>query len=708
MSFLTPLFFVGLAALAIPILIHLIQRERKQVVAFPSLMFLRRIPYQSVRRRHIRNWALLMLRLAALLLIVAAFARPFLRRPDVPAAAVSGAREVVVLLDNSYSMGYGDRWTRAVAAARDAVNGLGPADRGSVVLFAVDPEVSLRSTGDRGRLLAAISAAEPTAGATRFGPALKLAGSILGESSLPRREAILVSDFQLGGWKGTDGVRLPAGAVLTPVSVAEGGEAANAAVTPVSLQRSTFSNQERITVTAGVINRGNRAISDLAIALDIGGRVVQTERRNVDAHASASVTFAPLTLDSRNMRATIRIADDALARDNAFHFVTSPAESVRALVVHRPGDRASSSLYLTRALSIGEEPKYDVVLESADAFSADDLQRASVVVLNDISVTPGMADSLGRFVENGGGLFVVLGERAAWPSTRDLLPGTPAAFVDRSSKEAGRLGALEYGHPIFELFKAPRSGDFSAARFYGYRALAAGPSAPAPTPPSAPAPKPGASPAPIQQVANQAPQILARFDDGAPALLERRVGRGRVLVWTSTLDLVWNDLAVKPVFLPFVHRIARYLADYSEPPPWLTIGQVLEPPRAGPGSAELTRVALTPSGRRVPIDGEGPDVLELSEQGFYEIRGQANDSVVTAVIASNVDLAESDLTTVDPKEVVAAAAGESGGGAGAGSGEPLTPEAQERSQRIWWYLLFAGILILAAETVLSHKLSRTV
>src|SRR5688572_21779060 len=105
MSFLTPLFLLGLAGLAIPVIIHLIQKERKNVVQFPSLMFLRRIPYQSVQRRRIRNWLLLLMRLAALALIVLAFSRPFVRRTEI-AASASGAREVVVLLDRSYSMGY--------------------------------------------------------------------------------------------------------------------------------------------------------------------------------------------------------------------------------------------------------------------------------------------------------------------------------------------------------------------------------------------------------------------------------------------------------------------------------------------------------------------------------------------------------------------------------------------------------------------------
>src|SRR5438477_9931069 len=105
MSFLAPAFFLALGAIAIPVLIHLIQRERKRVVQFPSLMFLQRIPYQSIRRRHIHNWVLLLIRLVALALIVLAFARPFLRHQEQVLAA-TGSREVVILVDRSYSMGY--------------------------------------------------------------------------------------------------------------------------------------------------------------------------------------------------------------------------------------------------------------------------------------------------------------------------------------------------------------------------------------------------------------------------------------------------------------------------------------------------------------------------------------------------------------------------------------------------------------------------
>src|SRR5262249_35125371 len=157
-------------------------------------MFLRRIPYQSVRRRRIRDVFLLMMRLAALAIIVFAFARPFFKRDSLAAAAQNGAREAVILVDTSYSMGYGDRWSKAQAAARDAVNALAPGDRASLVFFAQGADVAVRSAGDKGRLASVIAAGKVGPGATRYAPALKLAGSLLSESPLPRREIILISD----------------------------------------------------------------------------------------------------------------------------------------------------------------------------------------------------------------------------------------------------------------------------------------------------------------------------------------------------------------------------------------------------------------------------------------------------------------------------------------------------------------------------------
>src|SRR4029453_235332 len=181
MAFLAPLFFAALLTFAIPIVIPLTQRERKQVVEFPSLMFLEKIPYQSVRRRRIRDWPLLAMRLGAILLIVLPFARPFFSRPIAALANTSGPREVVILLDRSYSMAYGDRWTRAQAAARQVVQGMSSGDNVTVILFGTRPQIEVRATADLSRISAAIDAAKVSAEATRYSPALKLAQRVLAD-----------------------------------------------------------------------------------------------------------------------------------------------------------------------------------------------------------------------------------------------------------------------------------------------------------------------------------------------------------------------------------------------------------------------------------------------------------------------------------------------------------------------------------------------
>jgi Aerotolerance regulator N-terminal/von Willebrand factor type A domain len=684
MGFVAPLVLVGLGALAIPVLIHLIQRERKRVVEFPSLMFLRRIPYQSVRRRRIRDWFLLLMRLTALALIVLAFARPFFKRSDLAAAAQSGAREAVILVDTSYSMEYGDRWQKAKTAATDAIRGLGAGDRASLVFFSSGAEVAVRSGADRGRLEAGLAAGATGPGATRFAPALKLASSLLGESALPRREIILISDFQRRGWEqtpGRDDVKLPERTTLTPVSVAA-GETSNLSATPVSLQRTRFENHDRVVVTAGVVNHGKTPVKGVTLALEIDGNAVQSLPADVAPGGSSSVTFGPVTVASRNMRGTVRLPDDALKRDNVFHFVVSPTEPVQALVINRSGER--ESLYISRALAIGESPRIEITTRTPANVSDADLRLASVVVVNDIQVPDDLAGRLSRFVAAGGGLFIAAGPNATWPaSAADTVPGLPGDPVDRTMTTPSRVGGLEYSHPVFELFRAPRTGDYSAARFYGYRG-----------------------------VQKPTGQVLARFDDGSPALMESRSkpGAGRVLLWTSTLDLTWNDLAVKPVFLPFIHTVTKYLANFTEAPPSLTVGQVIPAPRrtAGKGAvvARGGTIAVAPSGARVAVETED-GALELTEQGFYDVRtqGAAADSATT--LASNVDLSESDLAALDPRELAAAVAGRSASGTigGLANGRP-SDEAQAQAQRLWWYLLVAGGLLLAAETMISNRLSQ--
>jgi hypothetical protein len=697
LSFLAPLFFVGMAAIVVPILVHLIQKEKKDAVAFPSLMFLQRIPYQSTRKQKIRHWLLFSLRCLALLLLALAFARPFLSKSGAATATVvSRAREVVILVDRSYSMRYGDRWNRALDAVRREIGSIGPDDRATLVSFGEQATSITERTADQAMLQGAVATLKPSAEGTRYEPALKLAARTLDASELPRREVILISDFQRVGWRGGEAIRLPRGTILRPVDLSD-EKTADLAVTNLEARRSTQNGREMVAPSVRVANRSTEPAKSVGVHFELNGRALETKRVDVAANGTATVDFAATPLPEGNSRATVKLDADALPPDDAFHAVLSRGRALPVLLVDNPGAPASASLYVSRALAIGTAPAFKVDTRRSGDVTVNDLNTHPLIILNDAAFPGGdIGRRLADYVRNGGGLLVALGERSLprnWPaSAAALVPIPTATYVDRVEDGGGLLGYLERSHPVFELFRTPRSGDFASARFYRYH--------------------------PLRAAAGD--RQLARFDDGNPALIERTVGTGRVLIWASSLDDIWNDLPVQPVFLPFMHQLVRHAGAVRDRPLWQTVGQALDAndlvsdadvPNAGSATSQL--IATAPSGARVVLsasDSGRGRALGLDEQGFYEVR-RADAARGTAIpVAVNLDLAESDLGRIEPDQIVRAVtiteAGEGEGIESTTAAEELTPQERERRQTLWWYVLTALVILLGAETLLANRLSR--
>ena len=700
LRFLVPAFLLGLASLVIPIVVHLTRKRKALVVEFPSLMFLERVPFQAESRRRIHHWLLLLLRALAVALIVAAFARPFLQDSEITAGMAGGPRELVILLDHSYSMAVGDHWERALGAARDVVRGMGPLDRASLVLFARNADVVIRSSLEGSRLLAALDTVRVSDESTAYGPGLKLAQTLLEEADLPGRELVLIGDFQRGGWTGDEGVVFPPGTVVTPVDLSSPAPS-NRTVASVSLVREERGGRDRVYATARLTRVGGEDPESVETVLEVDG--MELERRSVTlpANGAATATFDPFNLSQDFTRGSVRFAEtDELAPDDVYYFVLSPGRAVRVLVLDPAGGRGASSLFLTEALSISEDRAFEVQVRAGGGISSGELSGVDVAIVNDRPVPGGdAAVALRSFVEGGGGLVVLMGEGIRWPSElADLLPGAFTEPRDRRSGRGGRLGYLDYTHPVFEIFRGPRSGDFTGARFFRAREL--------------------------QLADPEASRILARYDDGSVAIAERSVGEGQVLALTSTLDGYWNDLAQQPVFLPFVHQLVRYASGRTEVVSSFPAGQVIDVTdaraMATAGLGEVAealagaeeRVAVTPSGETLVLPTEGSaHFVRLQEQGVYEIRPPGNSDIRPLAVAVNVDLAEADLTPMDVEEVVAslasAPADEESVQRPGGREARLLREDQERRQALWRFLLLGAFVLLVMETLVSNWISRS-
>lgn len=702
MGLLAPLFLLGLAAVAVPVLIHLRLRHRTRVIRFPSLMFITRAPYRSMRRRRLRDVLLLLMRCLAVALLALAFARP-LWQGDAAAGATSSSRLVVVLLDNSFSMGFGDRWQRAAAAAESAFGDLDAADRGALVVYSDGAELQSAPTSDGVLLAAMVRDVEVAPRSTSLLPALQMARGVLAEAGESgQRELLIVSDFQRSSWTPENVAALPAGVELRLVDVAEDDEeVGNAAVTDVAFDHSRSGDREQVGVAARVSYRvvrepsaapaGTPMRAEVDLLLD--REVVQTRAVELGVDSSTMVNFAPEVLErQRTTRGTVRLRDDSLAADNEFRFVLSPAHEVGVLVIEPDGDRRRGR-YLEEALALGRRPFFRVSRVQASGFQRSMLEDKSVVVVNDAAqqLSTSAGDAVAGFVRDGGGLLLSV-ERGLTSTA-----GLPREFglsserqADRLSGSAGSLAWFDTGHPVFEVFAAARSGDFSSASFFRYHRLAVPDGAAA----------------------------IARFDDGAPALLDLSPGAaedggasgaasGRVLVLPTSFDTFWNTLPLQAVFLPFVHRSVEYLAGYSLPRSWYRVGEVaqVELPggqEAGEGNGY---VSVAPSGRESRIDADGGGLLlDVEEPGFYEFREvRADVSNEPLTLASNVPVAESDLSRLDLDEFTSRIRPREEENGPAAEAAAQTPEERERRQRLWWFLIAAAALILAAETLFGNR-----
>jgi hypothetical protein len=677
LSFLVPAFLAGLAALAVPVVIHLTRRQTRQTQEFPSLMFLARIPHESTSRRRIHRWPLLLLRCAALALLVFAFARPFVETSAAGPLAIGGSdREVVILLDRSYSMGYGDLWERAVQAAREVLDGLGSGDRATLVLFDNGAEVVEESTPDVAVLRTALSRSEPGPRGTRYAPALQYAQRVLSSSPLGRREVTLISDFQRNAWDSEAGimssVRLPVGTTVTPVALAGGGEV-NVAVASVSFQRSYAAGYERVAVTARLTSHQAAPGSSVPVALEVDGRVVETRTATLEPSGTGAVQFTQITLpETGAARGTVRIPDDALPADNEFHFVLSREPRIGVLVLNAGGAAADGRLFLERALTIGEAPGFRVTSKRVDELQAADLARHAVVILNQSPFPSGeLGQRLQRHVEEGGGLVIVMGDQrsSGWEA---VLASRVGNTVDHARSGGTSLGFLDLGHPIFVPFASPRSGDFTAARVFRYREL--------------------------PEAASH--RVLARFGDGGAALVETPLGSGRALAWTAGFDPRSSDLALQPVFLPFLHQVVKHAAGYTPARAWLEVGEPLGAAAVQQRGGEPYRLLVGPEGNRTPI--EQATAIALDRPGFYELRRGGSAAGATP-LAVNVDRSESELEAFDPRELVSALTTDGEVAPLASATTSLTMNEREERQSAWRYLLIVAFAMLALETLLSNR-----
>jgi len=675
MWFLSPLFWLGITAVAAPLLVHLVRRTRARKIEFPALTFVRQVPQRTIRRRTFRNLLLLILRCLAILLIVSAFTRPFFsRRSAAKDNAAAGA--TVILIDSSLSMRREQMFAAAVQRAGSIIDEAPNGERLAVLTFGNRYEVINRFTNDKARLRSIVKGLNVSWEGTDYEQALRGGESLLGELKAEgRKRVVLISDFQASGWNQANAsYKLSSDIQLQTFDVGGTNPPPNVAVTSVDAHGVVFGQKYTENLSVQLSNFSDTPRDRLTVDFQINDQTVEKREVNLNARETNVVEFTGFNLTEGANRCVIEVMSGDFAPDNKFYFTIRREAPARALIVESAARGRSDSFYLQSALSLNDAMPFNFTVKTAGAVDPSGVADNALVILNDSGpLSPALAENLKRFVEGGGQMIISAGPHTDAnsfnQSLRDISPATLSDAVQNKPSESVAITDIKFDHPIFEVFRD--SGRLAAARVFGYLRGQ---------------PKPDAT-------------VLARFEDGSPALIEGTAGKGRVLLFTSSLGPSWNDLPLTPLYLPLVHQMIRYVASH-EAASWYALGQSFrvakeskgDPPAVdAPDGARLTDNRLTADG----------DVLVTGRQpGFYRLRYATRPDFA----AVDLNTAEGDFTKLDFAAFMNSVTGGAGKAEGREASRNSSNEEIENRQKVWWPLLFLALLILITESMLAQRI----
>jgi hypothetical protein len=678
MSFLAPLFILGALAVAAPIIFHLIRRTSREKIPFSSLMFLVPTPPRVTKKSRLENILLLILRCAVLCLLALAFARPFLRNPLNASQAKGTATRTVVLIDTSASMRRENLWDEARSKALEIIRQASAVDEMAVYAFDrnVRPALTFQewkkgSLNERkGLAEQRLAALKPTWNNTHIGNALLAAVEAIEserENPTAARRVILISDAQDGArLEGLQGFQWPKQTQVSVVSV-KPKRPTNAGAQLIAQAANIALPSETIRVR---VNNSSESKQE-QFHLRWSGTSSNPVAIYVPPGQSRSVDLAKTTNSEQ-----IELTGDENEFDNRLFAITPAREQIEVLFVGNDTETNTQQLlfYLKRAFpdTVRQEVRTTIVKPDAEIPASRD---ASLVVIG-ASVNENALRTLSTMLTNGATLFCAL-RSAAEADTVAKLIGQSVTAEEAPASGYAMLAEIDFTHPLFMPFADARFSDFTKIHFWKSRKLNFG---------------------------TTNAHVLAKFDNGAPALAQINIGKGTLFVLASSWQPGDSQLALSSKFVPLLYSLLELSGAIKAQSMAFNVGDPVDI-----SSLHATNVLTVrkPDGTTTQVRPDVKSFAETDMPGVYSVSGVeppfrfavniAPEESRTAPLAMEqleqlgVPLRVQPVAT--PAQIARREA-------------QLKATELESHQKLWRWLIAATLVILIIETWVAARLSR--
>lgn len=658
MTFLNPFALFGLAAAAIPIVLHLFNLRKLKTIEFSTLSFLKELQKTKIRKLKLRQLLLLILRTALIVLLVIAFSRPTLKG-SIPGGLREQAKiTAVILFDDSQSMTasdeQGELLQQAKTSALSVLDLLKDGDEVFLIKLSEIPSVGSKDIPSSQRNFNAIRTlikeSKPSSIHRCIEDAIHFISKVLSSSKNFNKEVYIISDFQSGTLNSQTNISKTAEQLFDSFTqfflVPLGTRALqNVALESIQIPNTLFEVHKSFTVIVRIKNYGTSDVQNHVVsAFQNGTRVAQ---KGVDIRSGQSIEteFTLVPQQAGFLEGMIELEDDDLEFDNKRYFTVHIPEQYRVLLVGTSSDLSYVQMALQTRIS--DSTAGLTIRESSwNHFSSSQLMNIDVAILSNLPVLSfDQASCLKTFLQDGGGALIFPGDQTSssdFNSTFAAKLGistiAPGDIRQNQSKETNAFigfDHVDYRHPIFAgMFEKENAAPHSSANL-NTRVL------------ESPTIKTS-----VHFLPTPRSQTIITLTNGNPFLIEEHIGDGRMLMINIAPTIGWSDLPLKGLFVPLMHRSVSYLAQEPQPERQIMAGDEKSFRLRSVTPASLS--VLKPGGAEIHIDLQQQDTgnnlrfFDTDIPGIYTLTSGKQEYEKFPV---NIDPDESTTMASDKKNI---------------------------------------------------------